>query len=243
MAVVSVSPCRGLYDPRTAWKSQDDGRHALDSVSRAMGGAGHVAAEANGVVAVEGDRIEYVGPASEAPPGDDDDLGDVVLMPGLVNAHCHLELTAMRGFLEDLDFAGGSSVSTSARRRSSIATHYWTRRGTESRKGVRRDHDLRRYVRFGGRAYRRCVRRASAASMYQEVFGPDPAHCAKAIADLREKVAGLRYLETPLVRVGVSPHAPYTVSDDLFQRDGESRASRGFRWRSTSPRAISRRSS
>ena len=52
---------------------------------------------ANGVVAVEQERIAYVGPAENAPPGRDADLGNVLLMPGLVNTHGHLELTGMRG--------------------------------------------------------------------------------------------------------------------------------------------------
>src|SRR6185437_3307640 len=59
---------------------------------------------ANGVVAVANGRIAFVGSADRGPAGDDVDLGEVLLLPGLVNAHCHLELTAMRGFLEDIDF-------------------------------------------------------------------------------------------------------------------------------------------
>ena len=59
----------------------------------------------NGTVVEHDGRITYVGPRDRAPAGDDYELGDSILLPGLVNTHTHLELTAMRGFLEDLDFA------------------------------------------------------------------------------------------------------------------------------------------
>ena len=172
---------------------------------------------ADGVVGVDGARIEYVGVAEHARVGSEVNLGDVLLMPGLVNAHTHLELTAMRGFLEDLDF------------------RRWILRLTNARRAVLdRDAllDSARYgleegVRAGVTSYAdtsesgvvmQAMREAGVRGvMYQEVFGPDPSECAESIAGLREKVAGLRYLETPLVRLGISPHAPYTVSDDLFR--------------------------
>jgi 5-methylthioadenosine/S-adenosylhomocysteine deaminase len=52
--------------------------------------------------------------------------------------------------------------------------------------------------------------------MYQEVFGPDPSHCAAAMKDLETRIAALRERESDLVALGVSPHAPYTVSDQLY---------------------------
>src|SRR5215218_9327346 len=70
----------------------------------------------DGTVAVEGERIAYVGPRAGAPPGADRELGEVLLMPGLVNAHTHLELTVMRGFLEELEFRSWILRLTSARR-------------------------------------------------------------------------------------------------------------------------------
>jgi 5-methylthioadenosine/S-adenosylhomocysteine deaminase len=53
--------------------------------------------------------------------------------------------------------------------------------------------------------------------MYQEVFGPDPAHADKAMQELQARIEVLRPETSDLVKLGVSPHAPYTVSDRLYE--------------------------
>jgi cytosine/adenosine deaminase-related metal-dependent hydrolase len=53
----------------------------------------------NGAVRVEGERIQAVGSAQElAPKAGEEvvDLGSCVLMPGLINSHCHLDYSTMR---------------------------------------------------------------------------------------------------------------------------------------------------
>jgi len=59
---------------------------------------------ARGQVAIDGGRIEWVGPADaqDAPGGLLLDLGPGILLPGLVNAHTHLELSFLSGRLEGL---------------------------------------------------------------------------------------------------------------------------------------------
>ena len=54
---------------------------------------------ADGAVVIRRGRILSVGPAGDLVRGDSTviDLGDVVLLPGLVNAHCHLDYTSMAG--------------------------------------------------------------------------------------------------------------------------------------------------
>src|SRR6266568_2463679 len=53
----------------------------------------------NGAVRVTGNRIIEVGKFSEVAPANDEiiDLGECVLLPGLINAHCHLDYTCLRG--------------------------------------------------------------------------------------------------------------------------------------------------
>jgi 5-methylthioadenosine/S-adenosylhomocysteine deaminase len=52
--------------------------------------------------------------------------------------------------------------------------------------------------------------------MYQETFGPNPADSDAAIQSLTVLLDALHPQQTDLVALGVSPHAPYTVSDDLY---------------------------
>jgi cytosine/adenosine deaminase-related metal-dependent hydrolase len=53
-------------------------------------------------------------------------------------------------------------------------------------------------------------------TMYQEVFGPDPSQSDIAMRELEERIGKLEPGQTELVSLGVSPHAPYTVSDTLY---------------------------
>lgn len=56
-------------------------------------------ARRDAAVAVRDGRVVWVGPAADAPAGEPRDLGPGVLLPGLVNAHCHLELSHLAGRL------------------------------------------------------------------------------------------------------------------------------------------------
>jgi cytosine/adenosine deaminase-related metal-dependent hydrolase len=52
----------------------------------------------NGVVRVRGERIIEVGKFSDRADTDEiADLGDHILLPGLINAHCHLDYTCLHG--------------------------------------------------------------------------------------------------------------------------------------------------
>jgi cytosine/adenosine deaminase-related metal-dependent hydrolase len=170
-----------------------------------------------GVVGVEGERIVYVGDSASAPSGDDVDLGEVALLPGLINAHCHLELTAMRGFLEGLDF--NAWINRLWRSKTAVLDH--GRMLDSARLGILEglQAGITTYADTASTSapFEAMLEAGVRGVAFQEVFGPDPSDAAPAIAGLRARVTLLQARETPLVRVGISPHAPYTVSDDLFR--------------------------
>jgi cytosine/adenosine deaminase-related metal-dependent hydrolase len=171
----------------------------------------------NGTVVESDGKITYVGPRQSAPSGDDYELGESILLPGLVNTHTHLELTAMRGFLEDGRFTE------------------WIDKLRQSRNAVLNDEMLLDSARFGivegleagittyadtcssGVVIRALREQGVRGIMYQETFGPDPSHAAEAMRELEARINKLQPEQTDLVTLGVSPHAPYTVSDRLYE--------------------------
>ena len=170
----------------------------------------------NGTVVENDGVITYVGPRSGAPSGPDLDLGEAILMPGLVNTHTHLELTVMRGFLEDCRFTR------------------WIDTLRQSRNEALTEEMLLDSARFGiveglaagvttfadtcwSGVVMSAMRELNVRGiMYQEVFGPDPSRVPDAMRDLEERLARLDDGQSELVRLGISPHAPYTVSDALY---------------------------
>jgi 5-methylthioadenosine/S-adenosylhomocysteine deaminase len=172
---------------------------------------------ADGVVAVEGGRIAFVGADTDSPRGSElVDLGDAVLLPGLVNAHTHLELTAMRGLLEDLPFREWIDTLVAAKRAVLTEEMLLDSARLGVREGLRAG--ITTFADTGtARVTARAMHEAGVRGIaYEEVFGPDPAQCPQSIAELRAKVERVRAEPRPLIRIGISPHAPYTVSDALF---------------------------
>lgn len=173
---------------------------------------------ADGGIAVSDNCIAAVGTretlGQQFPQAEVRDFGAAAIVPGLVNSHSHLELTAMRGFLEneENDFFA------------------WLKKLTVARLERMTADDLNVSAQWGlceaARAGVTCVADASDAAsesmnalravglrgiVFQESFGPDPRLAQENFAKLQTKITRLRELETALVKCGVSPHAPYTV--------------------------------
>jgi cytosine/adenosine deaminase-related metal-dependent hydrolase len=166
-----------------------------------------------GVVTIEGERIVDVGSGSHA-TGPVQDLGDVALLPGLINAHTHLEFSHRRTplgragmpLIEWLPLAIAERGSHGDTIKDSIAI------------------GLQESLLAGTCAIGE-ITTADATSYpadivlpitgFLEVIGFSRARANSAFAALQERLAKVRKLH---VEIGLSPHAPYTVSPELVGR-------------------------
>ncbi|MCL5257501.1 MAG: amidohydrolase family protein [Chloroflexi bacterium] len=178
----------------------------------------------NGAVAVQGDSIKAVGPRDKLlaafPSEKTVDFGESILMPGLVNAHSHLDYTIMRGLLDRYPFFPWISTLTKLRKGLSdedmLASARWG--AVEAiRSGITALGDAGET----GASCRAMSEAGLRGVFYQEVFGFRHDEIAPAMKKLEGRLEALQSVKNNLVRLGISPHAPFTVSPGLFRTIGD----------------------
>lgn len=176
----------------------------------------------NGAVVVEGDSVVAVGPWAEIQKthsGEVTDLGDHILMPGLVNAHCHLDYTMMRRAISPQ-----RSFSE------------WIRRINALKRSLS-DEDYLAGIQRGFRELRKwgTTTVANIESFPELLLHMSPPPIRTwwffEMIDIRhretseEAVAGALQFFGPregwIGGFGLSPHAPYTASASLFELAGK----------------------
>ena len=160
----------------------------------------------NGVVRFEGGRIVEVGPGRA-----ERHFVDAVIVPGFVNAHTHLEYANYAGFGDGMPF--GPWITTHIARKRQLDAEGMlavARLGALEclRSGVTTVADYS----FSGAAARAAADLGLRATVYLEVFAVPAADAEQQWHEKRQLVE-----ETPLVRIGISPHAPYTCSLDTYR--------------------------
>lgn len=169
----------------------------------------------DGCVELAAERITRVGPAHSFPEIASDpsvvDLGDVVLTPGLVNPHTHLELGCYAGVLSRAplwEWIAGLIPLRRAPGQVERETAAATAAAWESlRAGVTCVGDIsRRNIAWRG-LLGVPIRKVCFAELLSIADYPprNPAELAAALAEMPSD---------PLLTPGISPHAPYTVPAD-----------------------------
>ncbi len=165
----------------------------------------------HGAVAIGDDgHITAVGPADEL--GEGEHFADAVILPGFVNAHSHIEYAAYAGFGDGLPFAPWIGLHVQRKRRlGHTEMEAIARLGALEclRSGITTVGDAS----FSGAAARACADVGLRAIVYLEVFGED-ASALERFDELRTRVADAF---SDRVRVGISPHAPYTCTVELYR--------------------------
>jgi len=166
-----------------------------------------------GVVTIRGSKIVAVGSQSDNAPVED--LGNVAILPGLINAHTHLEFSRLEAPIGEPGIGFVDWVGKLVE----LIGHWDHVSGDAVEVG------LAESARFGTTTLADIARPGRPSSVYTPI-GPDAAVFLELIALSHESVnpiLGLAraHLKSAQLaqdwRVGLSPHAPYTVQPELLE--------------------------
>jgi len=165
----------------------------------------------DGSVAIADDgTIAAVGPAAHLGTGERFD--GCVIVPGLVDCHSHLEYAVYAGFGDGLPFSSWIGLHVS--RKSLLDLDQMRAIATDGaheclRSGITTVGDCS----FVGAAAEAAAETGLRAIVYLEVFGRD----ASALGRFEEMRMRVEPVLSDRVRLGVSPHAPYTCTLELYE--------------------------
>lgn len=171
-------------------------------------------------MAVRGGRIAQIGPAEAVlrnhPDLPVEDRGDEIIVPGLVDAHCHLEWSLLAGLLPPGGFAEWLGRLLPLRMRMLPEDH-----AAAARLGALRalEAGTTTLADSGptGAGAAALAESGLRGLVHLEAFGREDGEAAVLAAELvAGHVAALDPIAGPRVRAGVSPHAPYTVGPALW---------------------------
>jgi cytosine/adenosine deaminase-related metal-dependent hydrolase len=182
---------------------------------------------AGGAIAVQSNQILAVGAFIEIhaqfPDAAIRDFGEAAILPGLVNVHSHLELTAFRGRLEEPYFQRW--IATLIQLKSERLSHddllISARLGCLEaiRAGITTLGDTADATATVAALIESGLR----GVVFQECFGPRVEQAEASVQAVEQKILGLREQIFAVgaqerLRLGLSPHAAYSVSDRLFSQ-------------------------
>lgn len=175
----------------------------------------------SGAVAIEKDRIVAVGPTADLDVPGATDYGHAVICPGLVNAHTHLELGYLAGRVPPgADFADWlrrlvGTMAAEPQSCNQVRDSMGAGIAQSIRSGVTMVGDITRAPAWS--------REALASSAIRGVsFGEVIAIGSRRhLLSERLRAATDRTFETTAMRIGLSPHSPYTVEPEAMRACAE----------------------
>ena len=181
----------------------------------------------NGMVHVEHGRVIEVGKWSGL-ASDAVDLGDVILMPGFVNAHCHLDYTSLAGCIPDPE-TFNEWVSGIIRHKKEMNDGAWRESWLKGAKqclqhGVTTVGNIETRPDLLATLWPKTPLRLLS---FLELIVVRPESDSSIV--VQETAKWLQNNEPPRGAVGLSPHAPYTVKPDALLQCVEASMEHGWR--------------
>lgn len=144
------------------------------------------------------------------------DLGQAALLPGLVNSHTHLELTGFAGMVEAASFLDWILKVIAIKAKRSDEAFF-----DAACEGIRRmwASGVTTVADTGstGAVLEALDHLDASGTYHHEVFGAHPDECDGAMRAFAADLDRLAGHATGRAALGVSPHAPYTVSGRLYR--------------------------